>query len=368
MKIMKLYIPGPTRCPPEVMWAFARPQINHRGEEFSGLLRGATEKFKQACVTQNDVFFLGSSGTGAMEAAIVNFLSPQDLVLSVSVGYFGDKFADLARIFGAKVIHIPEPRGSAIDPSAIEFELHCNSKIKAVLVVHNETSTGVASDLESIARVVKGFDRLLIVDAMSSLGAMPVKIDEWGLDVVVSASQKAWMCPPGLSMIIVSKKAWEAHGSAKMPRGYFDLAKAKRAFEEGYTPCTPPIANFFALDAALDLMLKEGMENVFERHRRLSKKIRDGLRTLGLNLVAPEECASRTVTPFWIPKDIREEKLVEILKTDHDIVVGRGLGELAGKIIRIGHMGWVDDAYVDEVLDCLHRSLDKLRQVSRCCS
>jgi len=223
----ELRIPGPTPCPPEVLEAMARQMINHRGEEFAKILNGITNKLRQLFQTKNDVLLLTGSGTGGLEAAIVNTLSPGDKVLSVSIGVFGDRFATIARQFGAEVTSYSVEWGKAAEPDAIRQALKDEPEIRAVLVTHNETSTGVTNDLASISSVVKEFDKLLLVDAISSLGSIDLPVDEWHCDVVVTGSQKGWMVPPGLAMVSVSQEAWQAHANARMPRFYWDFAQAR---------------------------------------------------------------------------------------------------------------------------------------------
>ena len=252
-----LRIPGPTPVPEDVLEASAQPMINHRGPEFKELIYGVTAKLKKVFFTENDVLILTASGTGAMEAAIVNTLSPGDKVLAVSVGSFGDRFTAISQRYGANVTRLDFEWGKAADPEAIRQALKKDPGIKAVTVTHNETSTGITNDLEAIAGIVKGeFNKLLLVDAVSSLGCLPLYTDQWKIDAVATSSQKGFMVPPGLAFISFSKEAWQAYETAKMPRFYFDLRSAKRYLEErGQTPFTPAVSIFYALDVALDRML-----------------------------------------------------------------------------------------------------------------
>jgi len=262
---MQLRIPGPTPCPPQSLHAMGRQMINHRGGEFATILNSTTEKLKQAFQTKGDVFLLTGSGTGGMEAAIVNTLSPGDKVLSISNGAFGERFADIAEAYGAEVIRLNFEWGKAVDLDAVEKVLskHDSIKdgdIKAVLATHNETSTGMTNRLGDISTVVNKFDKLLLVDAISSLGCINLPTDDWHCDIVVTGSQKGWMVPPGLTMVSISEKAWQAHAQAKMPRYYWDFSKAKDYLQKGQTPWTPAISVFYALDITLDLMLSEGLQ------------------------------------------------------------------------------------------------------------
>ncbi len=219
----ELRIPGPTPCPDEVLQAMSRQMINHRGPEFGQILNGVTDKLKQLFQTTNDVLVLTGSGTGGLEAAIVNTLSPGDIVLSVSTGVFGERFATIAGQFGAEVIPLRFEWGKPADPAAIRQVLQTEPHIKAVLVTHNETSTGVTNDLAAISSVGKEFDKLLLVDGISSVGSIDLPVDQWHCDVVITASQKGWMIPPGLAMVSVSQQAWQAQARAYLPRFYWDF-------------------------------------------------------------------------------------------------------------------------------------------------
>ncbi|MCJ7769237.1 MAG: alanine--glyoxylate aminotransferase family protein, partial [Dehalococcoidales bacterium] len=284
-----LRIPGPTPCPDVVLKEMGRQMINHRGPEFKNVLFDVTDKLKQVFKTKNDVFILTGSGTGGLEAAVVNSLSPGDKVLSVSIGAFGDRFAAIAKEFGADVIERKYDWGKAADANEIRKALNKELAIKAVLVTHNETSTGVTNDLASISSVVKKAGKLLIVDAISSLGSIELPIDEWQCDVVVTGSQKGWMVPPGLTMVSVSNQAWQANAEATMPRFYWDFAKAKSYLEKGQTPWTPTVSVLFALDVALDMIIKEGIDNIIARQARIAQMTRDGVKALGLPLFADEK-------------------------------------------------------------------------------
>ncbi len=358
---MQLRIPGPTPCPPEVLQAMGRQMIAHRGKEFGNLTNAVTEKLKQAFQTQEDVFILTASGTGGLEAAVVNTLSPGDKVLAVSMGVFGDRFADIAEQYGAEVTRLCFEWGKAADPDAIKKALNADGDIKAVMVTHNETSTGVTNDLETISAIVKKFDKLLLVDAVSSLGCIDLPVDRWHCDVVVTASQKGWMIPPGLAMVSVNEEGWRACKQAKMPRFYWDFSKAKKYLEIGQTPWTPAVSNFFALNDALDLMLQEGMPAIFARHARIGQLTRDGVKSLGLPLFAVESHASNTVTAVSGGSTFDVTKLVQALRDDYAITVAGGQKDLKGKIFRIAHLGWVNDDDIKQVLDALSNSLEKAR-------
>ncbi|MFC1974756.1 pyridoxal-phosphate-dependent aminotransferase family protein [Chloroflexota bacterium] len=351
----QLRIPGPTPCPSEVLQAMTKQMINHRGPEFGNILNGVTAKLKQLFQTKGDVFLLTASGTGGLEAAIVNTLSPGDKVLSVLIGVFGERFASIAEQFGAEVIPLRFEWGKAADIDAIRQALNAEPKIRAVLVTHNETSTGVTNDLASISSVVKEFDKLLLVDAISSLGSINLPVDEWHCDVAVSGSQKGWMVPPGLAMVSVSQEAWQAYANAKMPRFYWDFSKAKSYLELGtaQTPWTPAVSTIFALAVALDMMLKEGLPNIIARHARVAKDARDGVKSLGLSLFAEESHASNTVTAVAASDGLDTKKMLRIIREEHEIVLGGGQQRLDGKIFRIGHLGWVTEDDIETVISAL---------------
>lgn len=352
-KAINLRIPGPTPVPPHVLEAMSRPMINHRGPQFAQMIAELTEKLKEFFQTKNDVVILTAAGTGAMEAAVVNTLSPGDKVLAVSIGAFGDRFAEIAEVFGADVVRLDFPPGQAADPEAIGEKLATTSGIKALLVTHNETSTGVTNDLAAISRVARQFNVLILADAISSIGAIDLPVDEWGIDVMVTASQKGWMVPPGLAMASVSPKAWEAHRVAKMPRYYWDFSKAMSYLARGQTPWTPAVSVFFAFMEALKSMNKEGLANIIARHKRVGQYTRAGIRALGLELFADEKHASDTVTAVKVPPGVASKELLKRMREEHGVVLSGGQLQLANVIFRIGHLGHVTEADIDGVLNAL---------------
>ena len=352
-----LRIPGPTPCPEEVLQAMTKQMINHRGEEYGRIQDDVTEKLKQLFQTGNDLLLLTGSGTGGLEATIVNMLSPGDTVLSVSIGVFGERFADIARQFGAEVIPLQFEWGKAADPDAVRQALRSEPKIKAVLVTHNETSTGVTNDLAAISAVVKEFGKLLLVDAISSLGSINLPVDDWHCDVAITGSQKGWMVPPGLTMLSVSPEAWQAYEQARMPRFYWDFAKAKSFAEKKQTPWTPAVTVLYALSVSLEMMLGEGLDNIFARHARVGRAARDGVKSLGLSLFADEAHASNTVTSVAATNGLDTKKLVGIMREEHNIVLGGGQQTLSGKIFRIGHLGWVTERDIETVISALKVAL-----------
>ena len=348
-----LRIPGPTPCPEEILQAMTKQMINHRGEEFGQILNEITAKLKLLFQTKGDVVILTGSGTGGLEAVIVNSLSPGDKVLSVSVGVFGERFAAIAEQFGAEVIPLRFEWGKAADADAVRQALQAEPKIKAVLVTHNETSTGVTNDLASISSVVKEFDKLLLVDAISSMSSINLPVDDWHCDVTVTGSQKGWMVPPGLVMVSLSQEGWQAQAKAKMPRFYWDFAKAKSYLEKGQTPWTPAISTIFGLSVSLEMMLREGLANIIARHARVGQAARDGVKSLGLSLFAEEGYASNTVTAVATPDGLDTKKMLRILREEHRVVLSGGQQRLAGKIFRIGHLGWVNEGNIEAVISAL---------------
>ncbi|OIP26246.1 MAG: aminotransferase [Chloroflexi bacterium CG_4_9_14_3_um_filter_45_9] len=356
---MQLRIPGPTPCPPEALRALSKQMINHRGKEFGKLLNLITARLKQVFQTTEDVFLLTCSGTGGLEAAIVNTLSPGDKVLSISNGFFGDRFAEIAEQYGAKVSRLAIEWGKPVDPEAVAKALKADKGIKAVLATHNESSTGLTNNIREISAVVKELDKLLLVDAVSSLGSIDLPVDLWRCDVVVTASQKGWMVPPGLAMVSVSKNGWQAYSEAKMPRYYFDFGKAKNYLERGQTPWTPAVSVCYALDATLDLMLSEGLTNIFARHARVAQIAREGIKSMGLSLFPQEDHASNTVTAANAADKINASKLIQILRDEYDVVIAGGQQKLSGKIFRIGHLGFVYEKDIKLVLEALSQALPK---------
>ncbi len=359
---MQLRIPGPTPCPPQALEAMGRQMINHRGGEFGKILNSITDKLKQAFQTKGDVFVLTASGTGGLEAAIVNTLSPGDKVLSLANGFFGERFADIAAQYGAEVTRLSFEWGKPVQPDAVEKALKTDGKIKAVLVTHNETSTGMTNNIEEISAIVKKFDELLLVDAISSLGCINLPNDEWNCDIVVTASQKGWMVPPGLAMVSVSEKAWQAHSRAKMPRYYWDFSKARDFLLKGQTPWTPAVSVFYALDVALDLMLTEGLDNIFARHARVGQTARNGVRSLGLSLFPDEKYASNTVTAVNAADEIDVTRLIQMLREEYQVILAGGQQKLSGKIFRIGHLGLVYEKDIKSVVEALSKALPRAKK------
>jgi aspartate aminotransferase-like enzyme len=357
-----LRTPGPTPIPDDIVEAMTNPMINHRGPEFGEMIQKATEQLKQVFMTKNDLFILTASGTGALEASIVNTLSPGDRVIAATAGAFGDRFVEMVEAYGADVKRMDFEWGGPIDADAIRKALNDDPSVKAVLATHNETSTGVTHPVEDISKVVKGeFGKLFLVDAVSSLGCIPLPVDAWDCDMVGTASQKGFMIPPGLSFISVSEDAWEAQKTAKMPRFYFDLTMAKRYLETGQTPFTPNLTAMYGLSRALDVLLEEGMENVFGRHASIGQFTRDGVRELGLELLVSDEAyASNTVTAIKVPEGVDQKALMSKMRTEHNVVLAGGQGRMSADIFRIGHLGAVAKQDITEVMDALKAVLPEV--------
>jgi len=356
-----LRIPGPTPVPDDILQAVAHPMVNHRGKEFAGVLERAAAKLKDFFLTKSDVLMLSTSGTGGLETAVVNSLSSGDEVLAVSIGAFGDRFATIAETYGAKVTGLSYEWGQAARADDIRQALMEHAGVKAVLVTHNETSTGVTNPLEEIAAAVREADKLLLVDAISSLGAVPLDMDGWGLDVVVTGSQKGWMVPPGLAFVGVSERGWKAYETSTMPRFYFDLGRHRDSLAKGQTPWTPTMSIFFGLDLALQRMSEEGLERIFTRHARMGRLTREGVKALGLELLCQDQqYASDTVTAVKAPEGVDVSALRSLMEDEFDTVLAGGQAKLSGKIFRIGHLGLVEEADIRTCLDALAQALPKL--------
>ena len=346
-----LRIPGPTALPPTVREAGARQMINHRGPEFAAMLGRILDGMKPFFGTTNDVAMLTCAGSGGLEAAIVNTLSPGDRVLGVSIGSFGDRFAKIAGIYGAEVTKLDVEWGHAADPQAVHDALAANPGYRAVLLTHNETSTGVMNPIRDLAVAVREAspDTLILVDSVSGLGAVPFEMDAWGVDLVVTGSQKAWMAAPGLAIIAASERGWAATETAKMPRFYLDLRSHRESAALGQTPFTPAIAVVYQVDEGLRLMLAEGKDGVFARHEACAAAARAGLSALGFSLFADPAHASKTLTAANLP-DGHDWKPFNSAIKSHGVVLAGGQGKLTGKIFRLGHLGSVT---VGEIIDAI---------------
>lgn len=342
-----LRIPGPTALPPSVREAGGRQMINHRGDEFKALAKRVETAMKPYFGTGHDVILLTCAGTGGLEAAVVNVLSPGDPILAVTMGSFGDRFAKIAEVYGAAVTRLEIEWGDAPTPAAVREAAAAIPGLKAVLLTHNETSTGVTSDIPALTAAVREVapDALLLVDAISALGAVPFAMDAWGLDLVVTGSQKAWMSAPGMAFAAVGPRAWAAAETARMPRFYLDLRRHRDTQVSGESPWTPAVAVMYQVDEGLRLMQAEG-DGVFARHAAAAAMARAGMRAIGFRLLAEDAVASRTVTAAWIPDTLDWKAFNAGLKR-RGLVLAGGQGKLKGRIFRLGHLGSVT---TDDVL------------------
>ncbi len=355
---MQLRIPGPTPLPDEVLDAMHRDMISHREDEFRDLLRDVTAMLKVGFQTQSDVLVFPGAGTGGLEASIANLFSPGDTVISLPVGSFGERYADIAERFGLRVLRVSSAWGESVAPAALQRMLDTAPHVSGVLMTHNETSTGVQNDVEAVGRIVRaatggsGKTPLLLVDCISSMGAVDIPVERWGIDVAITASQKAWMAPPGLTMLSVSPRAWAAHKVANLPRYYWDFGEARRYLDKGETPYTPAISLLYGLQASLRLIMAEGLPQVFARHERLRDRVRTAARCMGIEPLAADEVASRTVTALQMPDGRTASQVITAMRAQ-GIVIAGGQDAYKEKIIRIGHMGMVTERDIEEVMSAL---------------
>jgi len=355
-----LRIPGPTPLPPEVREATSRQMINHRGAEFAALLHEVIAGLGPIFQTTGDILLFAASGTGGMEAAVANTVSPGDKVLAVSMGAFGDRFAEIAAAYGANIVRLSVPWGQAAEPEAVLRELRAHPDCRVLLVTQNETSTGVTNDIAAIGsalRTLGDHAPLFVVDAISALASIEMNMDGWGCDIVVAASQKGLMSPPGLALVAVGPRVWPYVERCKSPRFYFDFAAARRYLAEGSTPATPAVSLIYALHRALGLLAAEGLAQVYARHRYLAARTRRGLRDLGFRLFADERHASDSVTAAYLPAGVDGAAWFKQLRQEHGIVLGSGQGPLKGKIFRVAHMGYVTENDIAHVLVALQAML-----------
>lgn len=332
--------PGPTPVPPEVLAAIARPVIHHRSPEFLPVYESCLGRLREVCRTEHDVLLFTASGTGAFESAVANLVSPGERHLVVSSGSFGERWAAMVAGYGADLDHLRLEWGESPDPADLRARLAERGGAKAVYLVHSETSTGVVADVEGLAAAAREAGALVVLDAVSSLGAVPLETDAWGIDVVVSGSQKALMTPPGLGLCSVSPAALAATGSA--PRYYFDWERTRQAQRTLDAPFTPAVSLVLGLDVALGLLLEEGLEAAWERHRLLGRACREGAKAMGLELFSPDDDRSAVVTAIRAPRGIDAGEVVKALGTRFGITIANGQGALKGKIFRLGHIGWFD--------------------------
>jgi aspartate aminotransferase-like enzyme len=356
MKKYHLLAPGPTPIPPEVLQAIGRPILHHRTPEFEALFGRVRAGLAELIGTRSEVIVLAASGTGALEAAVVNLCSPGDEVLVVRCGKFGERWADIAKAFGLTVRAIDAPYGETVPPERVAAALAAHPRARALFVTQSETSTGVLEDVEAYAALTRKTDTLCVVDTVSSLGVVPCPMDAWGIDVVVAGSQKGLMCPPGLAFIALNDQAWRAAGAARCPRFYWDLPTERGWQAKNQGQFTPAVSLLAGLDVALGLLRAEGVEEAFRRHDRLARAARGGAEALGLTLFA-RATPSPAVTAIVSPPGIDGEAVVRAYGAELNITIAGGQGEMKGKLFRLAHLGWVDESDLIVGLAALERVL-----------
>jgi serine---pyruvate transaminase len=337
-----LLTPGPTPVPPEVLAALAEPVVHHRARDYRETYERCLARLGEVYRTQNDVLMFTTSGTGAFESAVANLTSAGDRQLVLSAGNFGERWAGMAKAFGADLVHVKLEWGETPEPEDLRSALAEAAEVRVVYLTHSETSTGVVCDVQALAAVAKEAGALVVVDAVSSLGAVPVETDAWELDVVVSGSQKALMCPPGVAFVAVSAAALDAGARSTSPRYVLDWERTRKAQAKLDAPFTPPVSIVRALDVALGLLLEEGLEPAFDRHARLGRACREGAKAMGLELFSPDDERSAVVTAIRAPEGVDATEIVSALRDRFGITIANGQGDLKGKIFRIGHIGWFD--------------------------
>jgi len=355
-----LFTPGPTPVPPQVLAALSEPVLHHRAPDFRIVYERVLGRLQEVHRTTNDVLLFTCSGTGAFESAIVNLCSPGTRVLAVSAGYFGERWATMARTYGCDVHELKLAWGETPTADRLAARLQEIGDVEVVFLVHSETSTGVVADIQSLAEVAKDAGAWVVVDAVSSLGAVPLEMDDWGLDVVVAGSQKALMTPPGLATVAVSEAAWEAVGRATLPRFYLDWNRTRQAQAKLDSAFTPAVSLVVALDVALGLLLEEGLDAAFERHTLLGRACRAGVKAMGLDLFSPDEDRSAVVTAAHMPDGLESVQLTRALRDRHGITIAGGQGALKEKIFRIGHIGWFDEFDIATALSAVELVLGEL--------
>jgi len=356
----QLRIPGPTPLPERVVRAASRPMIDHRGPEFAELLADVTAGARRVFETTNDLLVLTASGSGGLESAIANLVSPGDEVVAAMCGNFGERFAGMAAAYGASVVRLEAEWGEPVDPADLAEVLAAHPQARVVLLTHNETSTGVTNGLAGLVRVAHDAGRVVAVDGVSSVSSMRIGVDELGVDVAVSASQKGWMAPPGIAFVTVNDRAWELSERCRSPRYYFDWRQAKKNAEGGSTPWTPAVSVLFAVQEGIRMMEEEGLERVYARHRRLADATEAGMAALGLHLFAADGFRSATVTSAVPMPGLDVSAFRKLLRTKYGVVIAGGQGKMTGKMLRVGHLGAVTDGDVVQVLWAMERALEEL--------
>ncbi len=352
-----LFTPGPTPVPPEVLEALSRQVVHHRGPDFRVVLKRCLDRLKAVFRTSSEVLLFTASGTGAMESAVANLCSPGNRVVVVSAGHFGERWIEIAGRYGCDVVPLRYEWGETPTAADLAAKLEEAGSARAVFLTQSETSTGVVCDVQALAAAARPSGAHVVVDAISSLGALPLEVDAWGVDVACSGSQKALMCPPGLAMASVSEAVWEPEGRASSPRYYFDWERTRRAQEKLDVAFTPAVPLVLALDVALGLLLDEGLPAVFARHVRLGRACREGAKAMGLELFSPDEDRSAVVTAIRAPAGVDSAEVLLELRDRYGVQLAGGQGPLRGKIFRIGHIGYYDVFDVTTALAALEAAL-----------
>jgi len=356
-----LMTPGPTPVPAEVLLAQARPMIHHRTPDFSAMLMECVEGLKYVFQTANDVLIMACSGTGAMESSFANCFCAGDTVIVARNGKFGDRMVQLAQTYGLALVDLKYEWTEVVRSDDIAAALKANPEARGVVVVQSETSSGVLNDVETMATIVAGYpDCVFIVDSITGIGAVPCMTDEWGLDVVMTGSQKGLMLPPGLAALTVSEKAWRAYERSTLPKYYFDWMKYKKNLDKQTTPFTPPVSLIVGLVESLRMMRQEGIENVIARHARLAEATRKGCEALGMTLFAPPEGRGSAVTSVWVPEGVDGKKIVKIMKDRYGVTIAGGQDDYAGRIFRVGHLGYFGEFDIITTLAALEMTLAEL--------
>ncbi|MDE0485244.1 MAG: alanine--glyoxylate aminotransferase family protein [Candidatus Poribacteria bacterium] len=358
MKKSYLFTPGPTPIPPEPLLAMAQPIDYHRSEDAVALIKDVLEKLKHVFQTENDVLFLTSSGTGAMDGAVANLLCRGDKVLVIRSGKFGERWAEICEAYGVEVVPIDVRWGDSVTPEIVETKLTENPDVQAVFATLCETSTGALHDIEALARLTQSSPTLLVVDAVSALGADDLQMDNWGVDVVVSCSQKGLMTPPGLAFAALNERAWEAVDRSDLPKYYLDFRKAHQRGLEGSVPYTPAITLLVGLQYALNHICAEGIRNTISRHNRMAIATRNAVKAIGLPLFATSP--ANTLTSIRLPKEIDGKAFVKMMREKHGITYAGGQGDLGGKIVRIAHLGWMNESDVIVAISAFERGLAEI--------
>jgi aspartate aminotransferase-like enzyme len=358
MKKRYMFTPGPTMVPHEVLLAEAAPMIHHRTAEFSRIMSEATEGLKALFGTDQDVYTIMGSGSAAMEAAVVNVCSPGDTLIFANGGKFGERWGELGRAYGCNVVEVAIEWGRSFTVEQAEAALKQHPDARAMYVTQSETSTGALSDVEAIAALTRNTDTLLGVDAITGIGVHPMKMDEWGVDIVVSGSQKGCMIPPGLAFIAVSPRTWQAVKACTSPRYYLDLGAMKKNWAKTTTPFTAAVSLIRALHKALEMIFEEGLEAVHARHARLAEAARVAVQAMGLRLVA--ENPVNGVTAAYGPEGIDTDALIKLMRDKYGVQMAGGQEALKGRIFRIGHMGYISEGDMLVAISTLEKALREM--------